>query len=59
VLTAATGQSFATTAVQAGRSGVEAGIDFPANDVAGRRLGAIVGKRAWSLARRYFAGTAP
>ena len=57
VLTSATGRSFARTAATAGRSGLEAGIDIPADDVAGRKLGITVGKNAWSLARRYFAGT--
>lgn len=58
VLTSATGRSFARTAVKAGRSGLEAGIDIPADDLAGKKLGVAVGKNAWSLARRYFAGTA-
>ncbi len=57
VLTSATGRSFARTAVKAGRSGLEAGIDIPADDLAGRKLGVVAGKNAWSLARRYFAGT--
>jgi len=58
VLTPATGRSFARTAAKAARSGLEAGVDTPADDLAGRKLGVVVGKKAWSLARRYFTGAA-
>ena len=58
VLTHATGRSFASTAVRAGASGLEEGIDLRADDLAGRKLGAAIGKRAWSLASRYYAGKA-
>ena len=46
-------------AAKAGRSSVVTGIDIPADDLAGRRLGSDAGKQAWSLAQRYFSGTAP
>ena len=59
VLASATGRSFVRSAVQAGRSGFGAGIDLRADDLAGRKLGVATGKRAWSLARRYFTGAAP
>ena len=59
VLASATGRSFAGVAKQAGRSGLEAGIDVPADDNAGGRIGTAVGKSAWSLAQRYVAGTVP
>lgn len=58
VLTALTGRSFDRQAGQMSRSGVEGGIDIPADDLAGRKMGIAVGKAARSLARRYFAGTA-
>jgi hypothetical protein len=35
-----------------------AGTQVAADDVAGGRLGARVGKQAWALAERYFTGTA-
>jgi hypothetical protein len=43
---------------QAGLSRIYGGIHIPADDFAGRRLGSRIGKRAWALAGRYFAGTA-
>jgi hypothetical protein len=43
---------------QAGISRIYGGIHIPADDFAGRRIGSTVGKRAWRLAERYFAGTA-
>ena len=58
VLERATGRSYDGAAAQAGRSSVVTGIDIPADDLAGRRLGADVGAKAWSLAQRYFSGTA-
>ena len=57
VLTSATGRSFASVVGHAGGSGLDAGIDIPADDLAGGRIGAAVGKDAWSLAQRYVAGT--
>jgi len=57
VLTPVTGLSFARVAAAASRSGVEAGIEIGAADLAGRKMGAVAGKRAWSLAQRYFTGT--
>jgi len=44
---------------QAGVSRIYGGIHIPADDFAGRRLGSRIGKAAWGLAERYFAGTAP
>jgi hypothetical protein len=44
---------------QAGVSRIFGGIHIPADDVAGRRIGATCGQAAWELAQRYFAGTAP
>jgi FG-GAP-like repeat/ASPIC and UnbV len=43
---------------QAGLSRIYGGIHIPADDFAGRRLGSRIGKAAWALAKRYFAGTA-
>jgi hypothetical protein len=42
---------------QAGLSRIYGGIHIPADDFAGRRLGSRIGKQAWALAGRYFAGT--
>lgn len=42
---------------QAGLSRIWGGIHPPADDFAGRRVGAEVGQRAWVLARQYFDGT--
>jgi FG-GAP-like repeat/ASPIC and UnbV len=50
--------SYADAADEAGTSGLYGGIDRRADDLAGRRLGARVGKTAWALARCYLAGTA-
>jgi Na+-translocating ferredoxin:NAD+ oxidoreductase RnfD subunit len=44
---------------QEGISGLYAGTQTAADDFAGRRIGSRVGKQAWALAERYFAGTAP
>jgi hypothetical protein len=41
-----------------GLSGVDAGTQIVADDVGGRRIGRLVGRRAWALAARYFAGSA-
>ncbi|HEX6664493.1 MAG TPA: FG-GAP-like repeat-containing protein [Gaiellaceae bacterium] len=43
---------------EAGLSGLYAGTQIAADDFAGRRIGSRVGKEAWALAERYFAGTA-
>ena len=42
---------------QAGSSRIYGGIHIAADDFAGRRIGSRVGKQAWALAERYFAGT--
>jgi hypothetical protein len=42
-----------------GLAGLYAGTQIPADDSAGRRLGSRIGKAAWALAERYFAGKAP
>jgi hypothetical protein len=42
---------------QAGLSRIYGGIHVAADDFAGRRIGSRVGKEAWALAERYFAGT--
>jgi hypothetical protein len=43
---------------EAGLSGRYAGTQIAADDFAGRRIGSTVGKQAYALAKRYFAGTA-
>ena len=43
---------------QAGISRIYGGIHIVADDFGGRRIGSRVGKQAWILAQRYFAGTA-
>jgi hypothetical protein len=71
VLTAQTGRRFVPAgsvlsrwgtyrraADQVGLSGVHAGTQLVIDDFAGRRIGSTVGKRAWTLAQRYFTGTA-
>jgi hypothetical protein len=59
ILTAETGsRRYRRTADQEGMSGLYAGTQIAADDVAGRRLGSQVGRQAWTLAQRYFAGTA-
>jgi hypothetical protein len=52
-------RTYRTAADETGLSGVEAGTETLADDLAGARLGTLVGKRAWALAERYFAGKAP
>jgi membrane-associated phospholipid phosphatase len=42
----------------AGISRLYGGIHIPADDFAGRKLGALCGKEAWVLAQRYFEGEA-
>jgi hypothetical protein len=42
---------------QAGTSRIYGGIHIAADDFAGRRIGSRVGKEAFALAERYFAGT--
>ena len=44
---------------EAGISRLYGGIHVSPDDFEGRRLGAMCGKAAWGLARRYFDGTAP
>src|SRR5262249_54326844 len=59
ILTAETGRPrYRRIADQEGISGVDAGTQTAADDVAGRGLGSRIGKQAWALAQRYFAGTA-
>jgi hypothetical protein len=43
---------------QAGISRIFGGIHIPPDDFTGRRIGSRVGRQAWALAQRYFAGTA-
>jgi len=49
---------YADAADQAGISRLYGGIHIAADDLAGRRMGANVGRRAWKRAALYFAGTA-
>jgi hypothetical protein len=42
---------------QAGLSRLYGGIHVAVDDLAGRKVGSKVGKQAWALAARYFAGT--
>ena len=42
----------------AGRSRLYGGIHISADDFEGRKLGAVCGREAWELARRYFDGSA-
>jgi hypothetical protein len=58
VLTAETNGTFRRTADESGLAAVYAGTDTMADDLAGRKLGAKVGRQAWALAERYFTGTA-
>ncbi|MGH2475294.1 MAG: vanadium-dependent haloperoxidase, partial [Candidatus Limnocylindrales bacterium] len=44
---------------QAGISRIFGGIHIRADDFAGRRIGSSCGRDAWTLAQRYFEGTAP
>ncbi|HVC88014.1 MAG TPA: FG-GAP-like repeat-containing protein [Gaiellaceae bacterium] len=56
VLTALTGRSFNPRAARASSAGVANGIETPADERAGRALGARAGKLAQTQALRYFAG---
>lgn len=59
VLTAETGsRRYRLPANEEGISGLYAGTQIAADDLAGRRIGTQVGKQAYALAKRYFAGTA-
>jgi hypothetical protein len=49
--------TFRHAADEAGLSGLYAGTQIAADDFAGRRIGSTVGKQAYALAERYFAGT--
>ncbi len=59
VLTAETKGAFRRVATRAELAAVDAGTETAADDLAGRKVGAEVGRRALALARRYFAGTTP
>jgi hypothetical protein len=59
ILTAETGSPrYLRMADDEGISGLYAGTQTAADDSAGRGLGSRIGKQAWALAQRYFAGTA-
>jgi hypothetical protein len=59
VLIAETGsRRYRHLANEEGISGLYAGTQIAADDLAGRKIGAQVGKQAYALAKRYFAGTA-
>lgn len=49
--------SYYDAADQVGLSRIWGGIHPPADDLAGRRVGAEVGQRAWALARAFFDGS--
>jgi hypothetical protein len=50
--------TFFDAADQAGISRLYGGIHIPEDDFAGRQIGSTVGKGAWTLAQRYFDGSA-
>jgi hypothetical protein len=50
--------SYYDAADEAGLSRLYGGIHIAADDFAGRKIGARVGKSAWTLAQKYFAGRA-
>ncbi|MDH3606913.1 MAG: vanadium-dependent haloperoxidase, partial [Acidimicrobiia bacterium] len=50
--------SFADAADQAGLSRLYGGIHVRADDLEGRVMGASIGRAAWELARKYYAGLA-
>jgi hypothetical protein len=50
-------RTYRRAADEEGSSGLDAGTQIAADDLAGRRIGSQVGKQAWALAERYFAGT--
>jgi hypothetical protein len=59
ILTAETGSPrYRRIANEEGISGLYAGTQTAPDDSAGRTLGSRIGKQAWALAERYFAGTA-
>jgi hypothetical protein len=59
ILAAETGRTrYLRMAAEEGSSGLDAGTQIAADDTAGRRIGAQVGKQVWARAERYFAGTA-
>ena len=58
VLTSLTGRSFDRRAEALAFSGVESGIDTPADAIAGSSLGRTVGKRTWARAQRLGVGAA-
>jgi len=49
--------SYYDAADQVGLSRIWGGIHPPADDIAGRHVGAQVGQTAWALARKFFDGT--
>jgi hypothetical protein len=50
--------TYADAADAAGRSRLYMGIHITADDVEGRRIGAVCGDDAWTLATAYFTGSA-
>ncbi len=50
--------TYRDAADQAGQSRLYGGIHVPADDLAGRKIGAECGAAAWTVAQTYFAGTA-
>jgi hypothetical protein len=50
--------TYADASDQAGISRLYGGIHVRADDLAGRMMGATIGRNAWDLARQYFDGTA-
>ena len=50
--------SYYDAADQAGVSRIYGGINIRTDDFTGRKIGSRIGKAAWTLASRYFAGTA-
>ena len=48
--------TYADAADEAGISRLYGGIHIGADDLAGRKLGAVCGRQAWALAQRYFDG---
>lgn len=51
--------TYADAADQAGLARLYGGIHIPADDFAGRRVGAACGQAAWERAQAYYAGLAP
>jgi hypothetical protein len=50
-------RTYREAATEAGLAGVDAGTETEADDAAGAKIGSRVGKAAWALALRYFAGS--